>query len=472
MSCESELSQAAIMGKSMNTSLNQSQEFAISVNGLGKCYKIYDNPRDRLKELLSMGKRKCHRKFWAIKGISLEVKLGETVGIIGRNGSGKSTLLQLICGTLTPTVGSLLIRGRVAALLELGSGFNPEFTGKENVYMNASILGLSKQEINDKYDAIVDFADIGHFINQPVKLYSSGMQVRLAFAVAANVDPDILVIDEALSVGDELFQRKCFSRIHSIKEKGATILFVSHSAPAVIELCDRAYLLDKGEAILSGTPKLVVTRYHQFCHASEEKKGELLKEIRLINPSVKPDDSTKQNKKGQPPKIEHPSRKPYYDPGLVPKSTLSYRSKGAKIINPYITTTEGDIVNNLIQREDYLFTYQVDFTKKCYEVSMAMLIKSHTGLELGGAVSSGLTNSIPVIETGSRFRVRFKFKCLLSPGTYFVNAGVEGVSEDSRTYLDRLIDATVFRVQAEKERISTAIVDFCIEPFIEHEKGS
>ena len=215
-----------------------SSDAAISIADLSKCYQIYNQPRDRLKQaivprlqrLFGQPPTQFFREFWALKDVSLEIRKGETLGIVGRNGSGKSTLLQLICGTLNPTSGTIASNGRIAALLELGSGFNPEFTGRENVYMNAAVLGLSTDQIDACYERIVDFAEIGDFIDQPLKTYSSGMAIRLAFAVAVSVDPEILVVDEALSVGDELFQRKCFSRIEAIRDRGATILFVSHWA--------------------------------------------------------------------------------------------------------------------------------------------------------------------------------------------------------------------------------------------------
>ena len=208
-----------------------SSDVAIKVDNLCKCYQIYDKPRDRLFQMLMRGHRQYYREFWALTDVSFEIKRGETVGIIGRNGSGKSTLLQMVCGTLNPTSGSIQTSGRIAALLELGSGFNFEFTGRENVYMNGSVLGLSKEEIDACFDDIAAFADIGDFIEQPVKTYSSGMMVRLAFAVQATIEPDILIVDEALAVGDEKFQRKCFARLEALKARGTSILFVSHSGP-------------------------------------------------------------------------------------------------------------------------------------------------------------------------------------------------------------------------------------------------
>lgn len=224
----------------------------IRVQDLSKCYQIYDRPQDRLKQSLWRGRKRFYREFWALKNVSFEVKKSEAVGIIGRNGSGKSTLLQLIAGTLTPTSGSIEVHGRVAALLELGSGFNPDFTGRENVYMNGAILGLRREEIDRRFDAIADFADIGDFIDQPTKTYSSGMLMRLAFSVSVNVDPDVLIVDEALAVGDMAFQYKCMERLERLTKSGTTLLFVSHDIGAVKAFCHRAVYLSRGEVRAAG----------------------------------------------------------------------------------------------------------------------------------------------------------------------------------------------------------------------------
>lgn len=252
-------------------------DIAIHVQNLSKCYHIYDAPRDRLKQfvlprlqrLAGLPPKQYFREFWALKDISFEIKKGETVGIIGRNGSGKSTLLQMICGTLNPSSGSVQTYGRIAALLELGSGFNPEFTGRENVYMNAAVLGLSNEEIDKRFDDIVAFADIGDFIEQPVKTYSSGMMVRLAFAVIAHVDADILVIDEALAVGDAFFTQKCMRYLRNFMKTG-TVLFVSHDTGAVVNLCSKAVLLDHGQIKASGTPKQVTELYLETLYESSQ----------------------------------------------------------------------------------------------------------------------------------------------------------------------------------------------------------
>jgi len=247
----------------------------ISAKSLGKCYQQYANPQDRLKQFLWRGKRQYHREFWALRDINFNIMQGEVVGIIGRNGSGKSTLLQLVCGTLAPTVGEVAVRGRVAALLELGAGFHPEFTGRENVFMSAAIMGLSREETAARYEDIVEFSGIRDFIDQPVKTYSSGMYVRLAFSVAISVDPDILVIDEALSVGDGVFSRKSFDRIMELKKAGKTILFCSHSIYHVHAICNWCLWLDAGVLRKSGETGEVLSAYanHLEMEANKAEAG-------------------------------------------------------------------------------------------------------------------------------------------------------------------------------------------------------
>ncbi len=241
-----------------------SSEPVISARDLGKCYQLYDQPQDRLKQFLWRGRRQYFREFWALRATSFDIAHGEVIGLIGRNGAGKSTLLQLLCGTLTPTTGTVHVHGRVAALLELGAGFNPEFSGRENVFMYAAILGLSKADITSRFEDIVDFSGIRPFIDQPVKTYSSGMFVRLAFAVAVSVDPDILVIDEALSVGDGEFARRSFERIMALKDAGKTILFCSHSTYQIEALCNRVFWLRDGSIVHAGDPATVVSAYNDY----------------------------------------------------------------------------------------------------------------------------------------------------------------------------------------------------------------
>lgn len=251
-----------------------SSNIAIQVEELTKSYQIYANPKHRLLQMLFRGKRQYYKDFSALSNVSFEVIKGDSVGILGHNGAGKSTLLQLLTGTLTPTFGTIKTNGRIAALLELGAGFNPEFTGKENVYMNATILGLSKKEIDEKYDSILKFSDIGDFIHRPVKTYSSGMYVRLAFSVAVHIEPDILIIDEALAVGDIRFQMKCLKYMEGLKQQGTTILFVSHSPEQVKRFCNKAIWLDKGIIKASGISSAVCDQYKDYMSRGEKQENE------------------------------------------------------------------------------------------------------------------------------------------------------------------------------------------------------
>ena len=253
-----------------------SSDMSIQVKGLSKCYHIYDRPRDRLLQMLRRGKKQYFREFWALHDVSFSVKRGETVGIIGRNGSGKSTLLQMICGTVAPTTGTVRTHGRVAALLELGAGFNVEFTGRENVMLNAAILGFSAQDMQARMAEVLAFSELGDFLDQPVKTYSSGMYARLAFSIAIHVDPDILIVDEALSVGDARFVAKCMRRIKEIKEQGTTILFVSHDVGSIRTLCERVVWLDKGRLVEQGDVFPVTGRYMEFMFQDEKTEEEIL----------------------------------------------------------------------------------------------------------------------------------------------------------------------------------------------------
>ena len=239
-------------------------EYAIQVQNVEKMYKLYDKPTDRLKESLGFSKKKRYKEHFALNNVSFNVKKGETVGIIGTNGSGKSTILKIITGVLNPTGGNIVVDGRISALLELGAGFNGEYTGIENVCLNGAMIGFTKEEIDEKLQDIIDFADIGDFINQPVKTYSSGMFVRLAFAVAINIDPEILIVDEALSVGDVFFQAKCYHKFEEFKKMGKTILFVSHDLGSIGKYCDRVVLLNKGKKLNEGTPKEMIDIYKKL----------------------------------------------------------------------------------------------------------------------------------------------------------------------------------------------------------------
>ena len=462
-----------------------SEEIVVAVKNASKAYTIWASPSARLHGpifgrigqmpfLPAAVRNSCNRlshesfkNFFALKDVSLSVAKGECLGIVGQNGSGKSTLLQVIAGILKPTTGSVNVRGKITALLELGSGFNPEFTGRENIFLNGAVLGLSTEVVRARFDEIAGFADIGDFIDQPMKTYSSGMTVRLAFAVQAILNQDILIVDEALAVGDEAFQRKCFARIEAFRKNGGTILFVSHATSVVVELCQRAILLDAGELLLDAPPKLTVANYHKLLFAPPDQKETVRQRIRELR-----DQPHLQLQAMRLPDVVTPSATPAlpdavedsFVPGMVPQSTISFVPRGANIESPKILTPDGRVVNNLVRGREYDYTYQVRFTEPAYRVRFGMLIKTTVGTELGGGASHPAAAPMDFIEAGQTARVRFRFRCMLNPSVYFMNAGVMGVVDGAEVYLHRHLDVIMFRVQEEPFLIGTGVVDFGIQP--------
>ncbi len=484
---------------------------AISVRNLSKHYFIYRRPEDRLKQsivprlqrLIGRAPAKYYQDFAALNGVSFDVRRGETVGIIGRNGCGKSTLLQIICGTLQPSEGEVVVNGRIAALLELGAGFNPEFTGRENVLMKAAILGLSPKEIAARFDEIAAFADIGPFIEQPVKTYSSGMYVRLAFAVAINVDPDILVIDESLAVGDVAFQRKCFARLEQIRERGATILFVSHSTGAIVELCDRAILLDAGEALLDGKPKRVVNQYLKLMNMPPDKVADAREKIRALQGAPEPEeegaksgkateDVRPEEKNGadgaasppvptmKTPEEETPEERErrleeeegWFDPHLKSESMVEYESRGARIRDLRIIAPSGRQVNVLKMGQRYIYEYWIDYMEDSEKVGCGCLIKTIHGVELGGTGSIKWKNWLLFVPSGSSIRTRIPFNCILAPGVYFMNAGTSRFVNGERVMAHRMLDGLMFRVADSDELRHSGIIDFSMEMEIKMFEGA
>ena len=455
-----------------------SDAIRIHVEGLSKRYEMYAQPSDRLKQMIlprfqraiRHSAKAYFREFWALRDVTLDVRHGETVGIVGRNGSGKSTLLQMICGTLHPTLGQISVDGRISALLELGAGFNPEFTGRENVMLSGLVYGIAEDEIRGRFDEILDFAGIGDFIDQPVKTYSSGMYVRLAFAVAINVSPDLLVVDEALAVGDEAFQRKCLARIDAIRDSGATVLFVSHSAGTVVELCDRAILLDRGELLMEGTPKAVVTTYQKLLYAPRDRvpmiRQQILERRRGITSAAVPSEAIESDGVSAPMETvndsnsDTPSADPaYWEEGMVSASTVEYERQGACIDDPHTETIDGRRVNVLSPGRTYVYCYKVRLERSLARVRCGMMVRSVTGIEVGGAASMLPQDALPVVESGAELEARFKFRCVLHPGVYFLSAGVLAALGEGEDYVDRRIDAFMFRVMPSATRLATGFVD-------------
>jgi lipopolysaccharide transport system ATP-binding protein len=451
-----------------------SENISIKVENLSKCYNIYNQPQDRLKQsiypkiqtLLRKPPRMYYHEFWALHQVSFEVPKGQTIGIIGRNGSGKSTLLQMISGTLTPTSGQIHTQGRITALLELGSGFNPEFTGRENVYMNASILGLSKHETDLKFNDIAAFAGIGEFIDHPVKMYSNGMVVRLAFAVQTMLDPDILIVDEALAVGDEKFQRKCFQRLDELKKQGTTILFVSHSGPQIIESCDRAILLEQGKRILFSDPVTTVRAYQKLIYAQPEEQERLIRENQEIDrgtfppkkhiPDIKQTEhtTTSQTKTTK-------SEDDFFDSGLIPETTQTYPVQGAIIEKFEISNKEGKSVNNLLHSHEYKFEMMGTFLEDREMIYFGLQIRSISGLVVAGGRYPEEGKTLNSVKKGQKFRLSCYFKMALVPGTYFSGGGVWSLKEPN--CMHRFLDAIMFRVLPQQKLSSLGFVNLSFQ---------
>ena len=443
-------------------------DIAIEASGLSKCYSVFSRPQDRLKQMLSFGRRKLFRDVWAVRDVDLSVYRGETLGIVGRNGSGKSTLMQLVAGIVEPTGGALTVNGKVSALLELGAGFNPEFTGRENVYLGAQIVGMDSGEVDQRFAAIEEFANIGEFIDNPVKTYSSGMYARLAFALAVSIEPDILIVDEILSVGDERFQRKCYAKINEIKQSGATILMVSHSASTILELCDRALLLDRGERMIVSRPKTVIASYHKLLYSAPERAHEVREEIRGSDHHSEQSLAADSDGPGySPPKPTSFEIEDYYEPELVPTSTVVYQSRGAVIEETEFLDSNRNRVNVLAPGEEYIYRYRVRFTRDAVGVRFAMMIKSPTGIELSGIRSHFDGDGLPFVEKGNCFSAEIHFRNEFLPGMYFTNAGVTAIENGEEIFLHRVVDAAVFRVPPQGATYLYGYLDVSTERFCE-----
>jgi teichoic acid transport system ATP-binding protein len=404
-----------------------SSDIAIKVENLSKIYQIYDRPIDRLKQSLFRGKKQYFREFKALDNVSFEIKKGETVGIIGKNGAGKSTLLQIIAGTLQPSFGDMQINGKVSALLELGSGFNPEFTGRENVYLSGNIFGITEEQMNERFRKIVEFADIGDFIDQPVKTYSSGMFARLAFSVAIHVDPDILIVDEALSVGDMAFQLKCYKKFQELQEQGKTILFVTHTMDTVLRYCTRAILINEGIKVAEGKPKYVVDEYKKILARSQSylNRGEALL------------DSDK-------PKQEW---KKYFQ---LNKDRLEYGNGVAEIYDYGIFDENGD-PTTFVQSDEWIeIKMKVRLNEEVLNPIFAMTIKDVKGLELAG--TNTMTESIftGLCKKGDEFTISFKQQLNLTTGVYTLSLGCTGFEGEELKVYHRLYDVLVFRVNVNR----------------------
>lgn len=421
------------------------KEIAIQVEGVSKLYKLYDKPSDRLKEALGLTKKKLYREHYALHDINITVHKGECVGIIGTNGAGKSTILKIITGVLNPTEGNVSVNGRISALLELGAGFNMEYTGIENVYINGTMCGFTREEIDAKLDDILEFAGIGDFVNQPVKTYSSGMFVRLAFAVAINIDPEILIVDEALSVGDVFFQAKCYHKFEEFKAKGKTILFVSHALDTIQKYCDRAILLNKGKKIAEDEPKPIIDMYNKIMVT---QKAEAEEPVTEANPTA-----AKKEKTG----------KAWKDSMYTNPKTVEYGTKEAEIVDFCVMNEAGEITNTIDRGAQYKVRMKVKFHQKIQEPVFAFTIKDLKGVELTGTNTLLEDVRLPENEAGMEIAVQFEQQMLLRGNEYLISLGCTGYRNGEFTVYHRLYDVCNVAVVSKKDNVGLFATDSVVE---------
>jgi lipopolysaccharide transport system ATP-binding protein len=443
---------------SFNDRLNRSTgtAAAIRLDAIGKCYRVYQNPQDRFRQALrdrvrgfwsKRHDRPLYREHWALRDVSFELAAGQAMGVIGRNGAGKSTLLQIIAGTLEATEGAVTTAGRITALLELGSGFNVEFTGRENVFLNAQILGLSRADARERFDEIASFADIGDFIDQPVKTYSSGMVMRLAFAVQTVLEPAILIVDEALGVGDAKFQAKCFRKIRALRDRGVAILLVSHDVNAIISFCDRAILLDRGRQVEDGDPRFVVKRYIERLYSDVEPAP---------GPAPK-SAATSAESESAASVVDASGVSEHLDP--LPEPYV-FGTRTVEILSVWIADESGRRVDMVTSGSAYRITQRVIAHADVFDLASGFMIRNRLGIELFGI--SNKTTGVPItdIRAGQIFDVSVSVQMWLAAGEYFVqaaNAAPDGTQYDCR------IDALHFTVVGTPQLFTTSLVNLNAE---------
>lgn len=442
-----------------------SVENAITVRDVTKIYKLYDKPIDRLKESLHPMHKEYHRKFYALNNLSFTVKKGETVGIIGTNGSGKSTILKIITGVLSPTTGEVEVNGVISALLELGAGFNQDYTGIENIYMNGTMMGFSKKEMDAKLQDILDFADIGDFVYQPVKTYSSGMFVRLAFALAINVEPEILIVDEALSVGDVFFQSKCYRRMEEIRKNGTTILMVTHDMGSIIKYCDKVVLLNKGNFVAEGKPGQMVDLYKKILAGQMDSLNEALEEMndfsgdgareKAAGPAGAPAD-------GQGPE------------GMNQKSALTGSQAGGRLMKESLTINgsrteygngkaeiydlglfdeRGNLTNLLLKGEEFTIKERIRFMAEVQNPIFTYTIKDRKGTDLTGTNTMFEGVDIKPVKAGDEYVVSFTQRMTLQGGEYLLSMSCTGFEQGEHVVYHRLYDVANITVISNKNTV-------------------
>lgn len=427
----------------METLRVDEKKIAIQVKNLDKIYKLYEKPSDRMKEALGLSKRKRYKAHHALAQVDMTVYQGETVGIIGTNGSGKSTILKIITGVLNPTAGEVKVNGRISALLELGAGFNMEYNGIENIYLNGTMIGFSETEIEAKMASILEFADIGDYVYQPVKTYSSGMFVRLAFAVAINIEPEILIVDEALSVGDVFFQAKCYHKFEEFKQMGKTILFVSHDLSSISKYCDRVVLLNQGTKLGEGTPKEMIDIYKRVLvgqYAVPEDKESLLDDHELAAAAAGSVTGKKNTAKAES------------QTGVNPE-LLEYGNNAARIKEYFITDEAGIHTTAVIKGQEFTLHMKVEFMEDVPAPIFAFTIKNIKGTEITGTNTMVEKAFLEPVKAGGKKEITFRQKMSLQGGEYLLSLGVTGYEKDLFQVYHRLYDVLNLTVISDKDTV-------------------
>ena len=412
--------------------MQENSQIAIDVQNVQKIYKLYNKPSDRMKDAFGMLKHNPPKKHYALSGVSMQIKTGETVGIIGTNGSGKSTILKIITGVLNHTDGEITVNGRISALLELGAGFNMEYNGIENVYLNGTMMGFSEKEIDEKLPAILEFADIGDYVYQPCKTYSSGMFVRPAFAVAINIEPEILIVDEALSVGDVFFQAKCYHKFEEFKKMGKTIVFVSHDLSSISKYCDRVYLLNKGKLLGEGRPKEMIDAYKRVLVGQYEEAE--VQETNLL------EDELLQEKAARAAQGQNPQ-------------ALEYGTKQGEIVECYITDDRGVKSNAILKNAEFTIHMKVKFIEDIKMPIFAFSIKNVIGVEITGTNSMVEKAYLDGGKAGEVKEITFTQKMTLQGGEYLLSLGLTGYSGDVFEVYHRLYDVINITVVSDKDTV-------------------
>jgi teichoic acid transport system ATP-binding protein len=436
--------------------MGKQEDIAIAVKDVRKIYKLYDKPQDRVKEALGFGKKCAPKLYYALNGVSMNIYRGETVGIIGTNGSGKSTILKIITGVLNPTAGEVVVDGRISALLELGAGFNQEYNGIENVYLNGTMMGFSEKEIDAKLPSILEFADIGDYVYQPVKTYSSGMFVRLAFAVAINIEPEILIVDEALSVGDVFFQAKCYHKFEEFKQMGKTIVFVSHDLSSISKYCDRVFLLNKGVLLGEGQPKEMIDAYKRVLvgqyELPEDKEQKGLLDDEEFRAAAAGNSAAGNSGEGKAAAAQ----------GLNPQ-LLEYGTKQAEIVEYYLTDDRGVRTTAVIKGTEFTVHMRVRFTDTLPAPIFAFSVKNVHGTEITGTNSMIEKAYLDPARPGQVKDVTFTQKMSLQGGDYLLSLGVTGYNGDNFEVYHRLYDVLNITVVSDKNTVGYYDMDSTVK---------